>query len=155
MEPYTVEIEIALPWDKVIELFDDPDNLVKWQTGLQSFELISGEPGQAGARSKLVFLNGKHRFVLTETITERNLPEELNGIYEWNGGNNSLRNRFIDLGPNLTKSESTCDYDFSSLVLKMMGVFCPGKFRQQNMPFLRDFKAFAEEGRTVNDVSSA
>ena len=27
MKPYTVEIEIDLPRDRVIELFDNPDNL--------------------------------------------------------------------------------------------------------------------------------
>ena len=38
MREYTVEIEIALPRDRVIELFDNPENLFKWQTGLQSAE---------------------------------------------------------------------------------------------------------------------
>jgi len=31
-------VEIDLPRDRVIELFDDADNMVKWQSGLQSFE---------------------------------------------------------------------------------------------------------------------
>ncbi len=52
MKPYTVEIEIALPRDRVIELFDNAENLLKWQKGLQSFEHISGEPGQPGTTSK-------------------------------------------------------------------------------------------------------
>ncbi len=151
MKPYTVHIDIALPRDRVIELFDNPDNLAKWQTGLQSFERISGEPGQPGAKSKLVFLNGKHRIELIETVTERNLPDEFNGSYEWGGGKNTLRNRFIELGPDRTRWESTCAYEFSTLMLKLMGVFCPGMFRKQNLKFLENFKAFAEDGRTVND----
>ena len=150
MREYTVEIEIALPRDRVIELFDNPDNLIKWQTGLQSFEPISGDPGQPGAKSKLVYKNGKHTIELIETVTECNLPEEFNGIYEWSGGRNTLRNRFIALGPNRTKWESTCSYQFSSFMLKMMGLFCPGMFRKQNLSFLKNFKAFAEEGRDVN-----
>ena len=44
---YTREIVIELPRDRVIELFDDADNLSKWQEGLQSFEHVSGEPGRA------------------------------------------------------------------------------------------------------------
>ena len=52
MKAYTVAIEIDLPRDRVIELFDNPDNLFKWQTGLQSFDHLSGEPGQPGAKSK-------------------------------------------------------------------------------------------------------
>ena len=154
MKPYTVEIEINLPRDRVIELFDNPDNLFKWQTGLQSFEHLSGEPGQPGARSRLVYQNGKHRIELIETVTERKLPHEFNGRYEWNGGKNTLRNRFIEIGPNRTKWESTCEYQFSSIMLKMMGFFTPGMFRKQNLKFLHNFKAFCEHGRDVREEAA-
>ncbi|MCY1660222.1 SRPBCC family protein [Chryseobacterium sp. SL1] len=43
---YTSEIEINSPVDRVIELFDNPNNMDKWMKGLQSFEPISGKPGQ-------------------------------------------------------------------------------------------------------------
>jgi hypothetical protein len=59
MKSYTVEIEIDLPRDQVIALFDNTENLFKWQTGLKDFEHISGEPGQPGAKSKLTYLYGK------------------------------------------------------------------------------------------------
>ena len=151
MKPYTVEVEIALPRDRVIELFDNPDNLFKWQKGLQSFEHLSGEPGQPGAKSKLVYLNDKNRIELIETVTVRDLPDEFSGAYEWSGGRNTLRNRFIELGPESTKWESTCAYEFSSLMLKVMGFLLPGMFRKQNLGFLHAFKAFCEEGRDVRE----
>jgi len=151
----TVEVEVDLPREKVIELFDNPDNLVKWQKGLQSFEHLSGEPGQPGAKSKLVFLNGKHRIELIETVTERNLPDEFNGTYEWKGGRNTLVNRFTELGPNRTRWECTCEYQFSGFMLKAMGLFAPGMFRKQHLSFLESFKAFAEKGVTVNEGDSA
>lgn len=151
MKPYTVDIEIDLPRDRVVELFDNPDNLFKWQTGLQSFELLAGEAGQPGARSKLVFKNGKQTVELIETVTERNLPDEFNGTYEWNSGKNTLRNRFIEIGPERTRWESTCDYEFSSLLLKLMGFLAPGMFRKQNQSFLENFKAFCEQGQDVRD----
>ena len=77
MKAYTVAIEIDLPRDRVIELFDNPDNLFKWQTGLQSFDHLSGEPGQPGAKSKFVYRSGKHTIELIETVTERKLPDEV------------------------------------------------------------------------------
>ena len=153
MKPYTLAIDIALPRERVIELFDDPDNLFKWQPGLQSFEHLSGEPGQPGARSKLVYLNGKHRIELIETITVRNLPDEFSGSYEWSGGGNTLQNRFIELEPERTRWESTCAYQFRSPMLKLMGFFFPGMFRKQNMAFKKHFKAFCEEGRDVRESS--
>ena len=151
MKPYTVSIDIELSRDRVLELFDSIENLYKWQKGLQSFEHKSGEPGQPGAISEMVFLNGKHRMVMTETITERNLPDEFNGIYEWKGGMNTLVNRFIVLGPERTRWESTCAYTFSSIPMKLMGLFCRGMFKKQNMLFLEAFKAFCEEGRDIRD----
>lgn len=153
MKPYTVVIEIALPRDRVIALFDDPDNLCKWQAGLQSFTHLSGQPGQPGARSKLVFRNGKQTIELIETVTDRNLPDEFNGTYEWNGGKNTLRNRFLELGPNRTRWESTCEYQFTSWMLKLMGLFAPGMFRKQNRKFLENFKAFCEHGQDVRDLA--
>ena len=152
MKEFTVAVDIDLPRDRVIELFDNPDNLFKWQAGLQSFEHLSGQPGQPGAKSKLVFQNGKHTIELIETVTDRNLPNEFNGAYEWKGGKNTLRNRFIELGSNRTRWESTCAYDFQNLMMKLMGFFCPGMFRKQNMSFLQNFKAFAEQsGNAVSD----
>lgn len=151
MKPYTVSVDIDLPRDKVIELFDSEENLYKWQDGLQSFEHLEGEPGQPGARSKMVYLNGGQELALYETITDRNLPDEFNGIYEWDGGRNTLVNRFVELGENRTRWESTCTYTFSSLVMKAMGFLMPGAFRKQNQKFLDNFKAFCEEGRDVRD----
>lgn len=150
MKEYTVQVEIALPRSIVIDLFDDPENLFKWQTGLVSFEHLSGEPGMAGAKSRMVFQIGKRRFELIETITKRNFPDEFDGTYEWSGGMNTLRNRFIEVGPSRTRWESTCGYQFSGLMMKLMGFFFPGMFRQQNQKFLDNFKAFAEEGRGVD-----
>ena len=151
MKAYTVEVEIDLPRDRVIELFDDPENLCKWQTGLRSFDHVSGEPGQPGAKSKLVYVNGRHRVELIETVTERNLPDEFNGTYEWDGGRNTLRNQFVEVGPNRTKWISTCEYEFSSWMLKAMALLMPGMFRKQNQKFLDDFKAFCEHGTDVRE----
>ena len=138
-----------LPRDKVIELFDNPQNLFKWQPGLQSFEHISGTPGQPGAKSKLVSLNGERRIELIQTITKRNLPDEYDGTYEWDGGMNTVQNRFIELGPDRTKWVSTSRYDCTGFMMKLMMFLFGAKFREHNMTILRNFKAYCEEGRDV------
>ncbi len=152
MKPYTLEIEIDLPRERVIELFDDPGNMVKWQKGLQSFERLSGVPGEVGAKAKLVYLNGKRRFEMIETVIERNLPDQFDGRYEWRGGRNTVRNRFIELGQRRTKWKSTCLLEFDSFMMKAMGLLFRGIFRKQAMGVLRSFKAYAEDGRDVRDA---
>ena len=151
MKEYTVSVEIDLPREKVIELFDNPDNLAMWQEGFQSFTHLEGEPGQPGAKSLIVYENNGQRVELTETILERNLPDQFDGVYSWGGGSNTLLNRFIEVGPDRTRWESTCSYEFKTLFLKLMGFFMPGAFKKQNQKFLDAFKAFCEKGRDVRE----
>lgn len=94
---YSSEIEIDRPVDKVVELFDNPDNMDKWMQGLESFERISGKPGQVGAKSLLKFKMGKRKIEMIETITVSNLPEEFSGTYEAKGVYNIVKNRFVPL----------------------------------------------------------
>ncbi|NQU48785.1 MAG: SRPBCC family protein [Planctomycetes bacterium] len=56
---YSLQIDIALPRARVIELFDNPDNMSCWQPGLVSYEHLSGDPGQVDAKAKLVYKMGK------------------------------------------------------------------------------------------------
>lgn len=146
---YTVEIDIDLPRDRVIELFDSPENLFKWQKGLLSFDHISGEPGQPGAKSKLVFKMGKRTIEMIETVTERNLPDEFNGTYDAKGVYNIVKNRFTDLGPDKTHWESECEFQFSGF-MKVVAFFMKGAFAKQSLKYMQDFKAFAEDGAIVN-----
>lgn len=89
---YSTAIEINLPVKKVVKIFDNPDHLAKWMQGLQSFEHISGTPGQPGAKSRLKFKMGKREIEMIETVTKRNLPQEFSGTYEANGVYNIVTN---------------------------------------------------------------
>ena len=143
-----------LPRSKVIEQYTDSNNLVHWQTGLQSVEHVSGEPGQPGCLTKLVFVQGGHRFELLETIIRNELPDEFEGFYSWGGGENALVNRFIELAPNQTRWESTCHYKMKKLFLKLMALLVPGKFKSQNQMYLDNFKAFCETGASVKEAQA-
>ena len=82
MVRYRIEMTIELPRDRVIELFDSFDNLKKWQKALLEVEHLSGEPGEPGAKTRLVYAMGKRKMVMTETILTRNLPDEFSGTYD-------------------------------------------------------------------------
>lgn len=147
---YTVQIDIELPRDEVIALFDNPDNLFKWQQGLQSFTHESGEPGQPGATSRMVFLMGKRRIEMVETITVRNLPDEFSGTYDTAGVFNLVENRFTELSPTSTRWESRNVFQFRG-IMRIIGFLFKGAFPKQSLKFMEDFKAFAEHGTDVRD----
>jgi hypothetical protein len=147
---YTVEIELELPRRRVLELFDDQDNMPKWMEGLQSFEHLSGTPGRPGARSKLVFLMGKRRIEMIETVTVRNLPDEFSGTYDAKGMHNAVENHFVELAPQRTNWISHNVFELSGF-MKVMGWIMKGAFVKQSLKYMRNFKAFAEEGKVVND----
>jgi carbon monoxide dehydrogenase subunit G len=141
---YSNEIEINLPVQRVIELFDNPANMSKWQPGLISFEPISGTPGQPGAKSKLKYIMGKREVEMIETITVRNLPREFSGTYESKGVFNDMKNYFTQTANNKTKWVHQCEFKFSGM-MKLVGWLMPGAFKKQSQKYLDFFKAFAEK----------
>ncbi len=151
MKPFTQTIEINLPRDKVIELFDNSENMVHWQNGFKGLEHLSGEPGQVGAKSKIVYETGKHKIDLYETITKRNFPDEFCGFNEWDSGRNSMENKFFQVGGGKTRWESTVSYEMKTFFMKAMALVMSGKFKSQTYKFMENFKAFAETGASVKD----
>ncbi|MEO9851259.1 MAG: SRPBCC family protein [Reichenbachiella sp.] len=140
---YTVDITIDRPRSEVIELFDNPDNMSKWQPELVSFEPLSGVPGQPGAKSKLHYKMDKRDVEMIETITKNNLPDELAATYETKGVYNVISNRFEVLNENQTKWVSENEFQFTGF-MKVMGIFMKGAFPKQTLKFMNQFKAFAE-----------
>ena len=140
---YTLELFIDLPRDKVIELFDNPDNLKKWQPGLQSFEHFAGEAGMTGAKSKLRYKMGKREIEMIETIIVRDLPDEFSATYEANGVWNEVKNFFQEASDNQTLWRFECTFKFSGF-MRLIGFLMPGTFRKQSFQTMQDFKAFAE-----------
>jgi carbon monoxide dehydrogenase subunit G len=141
---YSNEIEINLPLNKVIELFENPDNMKHWQPGLQSFEHISGARGQVGARSRLKYKMGKREIEMVETITKQNLPEVFAATYDAKGVHNLQFNKFIPVSENKTKWVTETEFKFSGF-MKLISFLMPGTFKKQSQKYLDDFKAFSEK----------
>ena len=140
---YTINIDIDLPREKIIELFDNPDNMKYWQKGFISIESISGTPGQVGAKSRLKYKMGSREIEMIETITKRDLPNEFSGTYEAKGVLNLNKNYFIELDVNRTKWKSEVEFKFTGF-MKLIAFLMPGSFKKQSMKYLTDFKEFAE-----------
>lgn len=143
---YTLEIEIDLPREKVIELFDNPDNMKHWQPGFISFEPMSGTSGQVGAKSRLKYKMGNRDVEMVETITKRDLPHEFSGTYETKGMWNGIQNFFTEAGPNKTKWVSENEFK-GSASMNILAFLMPGMFKKQSYQFMVNFKNFAEKVR--------
>ena len=140
---YESEIIINLPRTRVIELFDSFDNLKKWQEGLISYDHLSGEPGQPGAKTRLLYNMGRRRMEMIETIIERNLPDEFSATYDASGVHNIVRNNFYDEGEQ-TRWVLDSDFQFRSY-MRIVSLFIPNSsFRNQTRSSMESFKRFAE-----------
>lgn len=140
---YTTEVVIDLPRNQVIELFDDPDNLPKWQKGLQLVESLEGFPGMPGARTRLVYDQEGRKVDMTETVIARNLPDELSVLYETRGVKNWAVNRFYEVERGATRWVMTNEFKFSGL-MAIAALVMRNAFPRQTLKDMKRFKVFAE-----------
>ena len=149
---FNTEVIINLPRKKVVELFNNSDNLKKWQPTLLSFETIEGLPGEVGAKAKMKYKMGKKEIEMIETITENNLPYEFNATYEAKGVFNIAKNYFVEVDNNTTKYLSEQEFIFKGF-MKIIGFFMPGAFKKESMKYLIQFKDFAEKEAANNNIN--
>lgn len=141
---YSSEITVELPRAKVIELFDNEENLSKWMQGLKSFEHLEGEPGQEGARSRMKFEMGRRKIEMVETILKRELPDRLLTSYDTKGVYNEVDSKFEVIDEHNTRYITEHYFRFDGWGMKVMAALMPKAFKKQSMQYLQDFKSFAE-----------
>lgn len=148
---FSCSVEINQPIEKVVELFNNPNNLKHWQNGLQSFEHLEGEPGMVGAKSKMIFNNGGKTFDLFEEITVSNLPTEFSGIYDHESMRNSMKNYFKPIDSSTTLWNAELEYEFKTTTWRILGKLMKPMFSKQTQKFLDNFKMFAETGKGITN----
>jgi len=137
--------DINAPLHKVIELFENPDNLKEWQDGFKSLEPIRGAPGEVGAKSKLTY----EKLELVETIIRNELPEEFKANYEHKHMTNTMSCKFTKIESNKTRFEQEIEYtQFNGFLPKLIAKLFPGMFKKQVQKWLNQFKVFAEKKNT-------
>lgn len=141
---YINEITINLSRDRVIELFDNTENLYEWQEGLLSFELLEGEAGQEGAVSKMVYASRKNDLLMTETIVKRKFPEEFIAMYRAKGVKNVINNYFIEVKPGQTTWKMHNVFRFRGM-MAIMSPFMKSAFQANTVLTMERFKLFVEK----------
>jgi carbon monoxide dehydrogenase subunit G len=140
----THEIVIDLPRKHVIELIMEPSNFAKWQPGVKTFQLLSGQQGQPGAKARVVIESHGMKFDMVEIIIERRLPDLYALRYEGKGVRNIVENRFYEEGPSRTRWVMTNILDVG-LMMKMAAPVINEIVGKQNHDSMKAFKAFAEK----------
>lgn len=137
----TIEIDRSI--EEVVKLFDDPDNMPKWLQGLKSSTPMSGERGEEGSTSKVVFQPGGTKMEMTETILKKDLPNEYTISYDGKGYSSVCTNRFADLGNGRTRFETSQDVSLRG-ALRFAGALLRGTIAKQVKNSAKAFKQFAE-----------
>lgn len=140
---YNNEVRINAPLEKVVRLFEDENNLPKWQEGFISAEIIEGERGKVGLKSKLRYKMGKREIEMIETITVWDLPQNFTANYEANNVFNTVANHFEAIDENTTRYYTENEFTFKG-VMKIFAFLMPGAFKKQSQKYLNDFKNFVE-----------
>ena len=136
---------LAMPRESVWRAFDIPANLPKWQPNLISVEPVSGEAGQVGAVSRLMYAEGSRQVEMVETITVRNEPEEFSGTYDSDHGSTALSNWFIEAEPGRTRWEVRSETQLKGMA-RFMGPMIRGMIEGRVRSDCERFKALLEAG---------
>ncbi|WP_338730948.1 SRPBCC family protein [Mangrovimonas cancribranchiae] len=148
---YQVEVVVACPIDEFIKKFDNMSNMKHWQRGLTSYEFLSGNPGEVGSKTKLIYTMGKRQMVLIETITKKQLPNEFHATYDTKGMHNVQENFFKETEDGQTKWVSKSEFIPTKFTYRLMTLLMPGAFKKQSKQYMMDFKRFVEKGISVTE----
>ncbi len=142
---FTCSVDINAPREKVVELWQDPNNLQYWQDGFDRMEHVSGVPGEAGAISNMYYQMRGKSMQLIETIVHNNLPDSFEGQYDHESMSNTMRVHFEALDERTTRYITEIHYtQFNGFMVKMMAKLFPGMFKKQSQKWFDQFKDFVE-----------
>ena len=142
---YVCTVEINLPKNEAAALWANEAYFSEWQDGFTSIELLEGQASAEGAKSRILFHDGKNEMELVETIIHSKLSDEKKAFYEHVHMDNTQTTRFEAIDENRTRIVSEVEYtQFKKFVPKVMAFLMPGVFKGQSQKWLDQFKVFAE-----------
>lgn len=141
---YKSETIINADRQTVIDLFDNEENIAKWQPGFISMEHLEGPHGEAGSKYKMNYKMGKREVEMVETILEKELPNKFVATYEAKNVWNRIENHFEELPNGQTKYWTANEFKMSGM-MKIMAWLMPGAFKKQSQKYLDLFRDFVEK----------
>ena len=146
---YTTEIIVKVPLDEFINKMDNIENMKHWQKGLIATEHLSGIPGELGSKLKLTYKFNGRKMDLIETITKSKFPYEFHATYTTKSMHSIQENYFSKTSEGYTKWISKNEFLPFNFMMRVMMFLMPNYFKKQSIPYMNDFKNFAENGISV------
>ena len=143
---FNCRVDIDLPREKVVALFQDNEKRKIWDKSFISIESVTGPPGENGSTSLIMFKAGIKAQELRETIIENGLPDFFSAKYEHKHMDNTMVNHFRSLSDHQTRYEAEVEYlEFRGFMAKMLAFMFSGVFTRQVQRHLQAFKEYAEK----------
>ena len=139
------EVIIDAAIDAVWQAFDDPGNARRWQPTLDSVKHESGERGQPGAVSSLVYADGD---VVMQTVTERREPHFMAMSRESARGASIVVNHFEALDEGRTKWVVYRNMRFAGLA-KLLAPFKMNAIAERFEDDMQRFKLMVESDQAA------
>lgn len=140
-----IRTEVIIDADRrsVWRLFDDPENMKRWQPNLKSWTRIEGERGHPGSVAELIYDENGRDIRMIECVTERREPDFMAGSYASDFGNAIIVNHFEEVSDGQTRWVAYWNYTFKG-VFRLLSPLLRGSMRKRLDDDLQRFKLFVE-----------
>lgn len=142
---YKGSVVINQPRARVVEAFMDAEAMKKYQDGFQKKELLSGNQGEEGTKSRMHYQYGKREMLLEETITSNKLPDTFEAFYHHKHMDNTMKCTFVEIDDKVTGYEYEFEYTRMNWVMpRLIAIFFPSIYRKQAEKWMKQFKELLE-----------
>lgn len=140
---YESERIIACPVAEVRTLFSSIERLPDWQDSLLKATPLVGRRDRPGAKLRLVYVIGRQRIEMTETLEITDKPDCFEATYRAEQAWHRMRCEFEDAGQGKTRWKIFNDFQCKGRA-RILTILLPGAFRRHTEAMMDAFQDFAE-----------
>ncbi len=141
---YTLSNTINSPLHRVAERISDPEGVKYWTEELRAVKQTLGKYCDVGSKRNLHYFFKNKELIITESILEHNLPQQIKFAYDSKMGRNVVELLFEELSENEVKQTSNTTMELKGM-MKLFGFALIGMFKKQSRMYMAGFKKYAEE----------
>ncbi len=141
---YKCEVNINLPREAVVALFDNYEYRAHWQIGILDFETVEGVPGEVDSIVDLHCKMGNKDMIITEKILEKKLPDYVSGLYLSGGVENISTDSFMANDDHSTTYVSEQEFYTKKIFMRLFMLLMPSMFKKETLKNMNSFKKFCE-----------